>query len=134
MFLINPYQPNPNSKIPLNKDRLTSIDLLQVKKLKEHVYQKILKLNESLNNIESVSQNESAKLETTTNSIISNSGSYIGVGNIASTSTASNLSSSSDNKQNNNQQQQQDQVAVIDRMIEIICSEQVSRCCNRTFL
>ena len=126
MFLINPYQPNPNSKIPLNKDRLTSIDLLQVKKLKEHVYQKILKLNETLN-IENVSQNESAKLETTTNSIISNSGSNIGVGNIASTSTASNLSSSSENKQNNNNQQQ-DQVAVIERMIEIICSEQVSRC------
>ena len=28
------------------RDRLSSIDLLQVKKLKEHVYQKILKLDE----------------------------------------------------------------------------------------
>jgi hypothetical protein len=33
----------------LNRDRLSSIDLLQVKKLKEHVYQKILKLDEQTN-------------------------------------------------------------------------------------
>jgi hypothetical protein len=33
----------------LIRDRLSSIDLLQVKKLKEHVYQKILKLDEQTN-------------------------------------------------------------------------------------
>ena len=33
----------------MNRDRLSSIDLLQVKKLKEHVYQKILKLDEQTN-------------------------------------------------------------------------------------
>lgn len=43
--------------------------------------------------------------------------------NIASSSTASNLSNSSDHKSNN--QQQIDQLVLIDRMIDIICSEQV---------
>lgn len=104
VFLINPYQQNPNSKIILSKDRLTSIDLLQVKKIKEHVYQKILKLNETTN--------DSNQNETVTNGNSTN----------ITSSTTSNLSSSGEQKSN---QQIIDQSALIDRTVDIICSEQV---------
>lgn len=96
----------------LNRDRLTSIDLLQVKKLKEHVYQKILKLNETPNAAGTTASQETTTQNETQTALVTNN-------TMASASTASNISNDSKSTQ------QQDQSALIERTIEIICSDQV---------
>lgn len=57
-FVLNPF--NQNQKV-VNKERLSSIDLLQVKKLKEHVYSKILKLDQTNENNQNDSNNNNYK-------------------------------------------------------------------------
>lgn len=57
-FVLNPL--NQNQKI-VNKERLSSIDLLQVKKVKEHVYSKILKLDQTNENNQNDSNNNNCK-------------------------------------------------------------------------
>ena len=52
----------------INKDRLSSIDLLQVKKLKEHVYQKILKLDDNSNSSTNTNQSKIADKTSTKSS------------------------------------------------------------------
>ncbi|RNA13989.1 WD repeat-containing 48 isoform X2 [Brachionus plicatilis] len=57
-FVLNPF--NQNQKV-INKERLSSIDLLQVKKLKEHVYSKILKLDQNSESNQNDSNNNNYK-------------------------------------------------------------------------
>lgn len=57
-FLLNPFVQNQKF---VNKERLSSIDLLQVKKVKEHVYSKILKLDQTTENSQNDSNNNNYK-------------------------------------------------------------------------
>ncbi|CAF0757335.1 unnamed protein product [Brachionus calyciflorus] len=95
-FVLNPH--NQNQKI-VNKDRLSSIDLLQVKKLKEHVYSKILKLDQNGSNETQNDTNNNFKTNELSNAN-SNSGSQV-------------LNDSQDISQ------------LAQRTIELICSDQI---------
>lgn len=86
VFILNPYNSNA-SKQPANKDRLSSIDLLQVKKLKEHVYQKILKLDENQNSNINANNNNNNNSNEGSNDINQSNGG--GLNNVTSSSSSS---------------------------------------------
>lgn len=91
------------------RDRLSSIDLLQVKKLKEHVYQKILKLDEqnTTSNDTNISVSN-ASSEAATNQQQKNSINGLnGTANVVATQNANDLST------------------ISNRSIELICSDTV---------
>ena len=110
-----PFKPKKNKR-----DRLSSIDLLQVKKLKEHVYQKILKLDEqSLNND---SNSMSANTVTTAQGG--------GSGSVSSSSGGMAANSDSQNQQKQsttslNGVNNGDLSSIANRTIELICSDTV---------
>ena len=98
----------------IQRDRLSSIDLLQVKKLKEHVYQKILKLDESSqpndtnNNLNNSNQNN---INNQTNN---------------SNSTINQHSGISNNSNEINSNNSTDISLLANKTIDLICSDQVS--------
>jgi len=114
VFILNLYnsnsqQNNSTSKTTANKDRLSSIDLLQVKKLKEHVYQKILKLDEqnTTSNDTNISVSN-ASSEAATNQQQKNSINGLnGTANVVATQNANDLST------------------ISNRSIELICSDTI---------
>jgi len=107
-FMLNPY--NPGSNKQLNKDRLSSLDLLQVKKIKEHVYQKILKLDENTNNQQQTGLTSEAN--------INNTNSY-------SDNNSHAKQSSSTNSLSNNSNSSNDISTLANRTIELICSDNI---------
>jgi hypothetical protein len=95
---------------------LSSIDLLQVKKLKEHVYQKILKLDEN-NQQNDTNNNLNNNNQNSINSHASNSNSTINQHSHSGNSNNSNEINSSNST---------DISLLANRTIELICSDQVS--------
>jgi hypothetical protein len=95
---------------------LSSIDLLQVKKLKEHVYQKILKLDEN-NQQNDTNNNLNSNNQNSINSHASNSNSTINQHSHSGNSNNSNEINSSNST---------DISLLANRTIELICSDQVS--------
>ena len=83
--------------------------MLQVKKLKEHVYQKILKLDENQNSTNESSNSNAINSENSNNTQ-------------RPSSSTNSLSNSSSNGSNPN-----DSAALANRTIELICSDNVSR-------
>ena len=96
---------------------MSSIDLLQVKKVKEHIYQKILKLDENAN------QTPSTTITTDTiNSNLINSNP-----NTENSGPNSKVSSSSNSLSNGSNGTSSNDISTLaGRTIELICSETVS--------
>ena len=109
------------------RDRLSSIDLLQVKKLKEHVYQKILKLDETT----SMSGGAASGGQQQQHSIFNDtSNSNVNGGTNANHSTYYSTQGQSNHSTNGNSElsgsYSPDLLTIANRTIELICSDQVS--------
>jgi len=122
VFILNPYQPS-NSKANNNannnntKDRLSSIELLQLRKIKEHVYTKILALNEVQANQASAQNDQSFSI----NDSLSNTNTT--VASIVSSSPTVNLNISYN--QSNSTISKSDTLGTAERLVDIYCSDQV---------
>ena len=113
------------------RDRLSSIDLLQVKKLKEHVYQKILKLDETtaaMNGAASSGQQQQQQHSIFNDT--SNSSNVNGGVNANHSSTYYSTQGQSSHSMNGNSElsgsYSPDLLTIAHRTIELICSDQVS--------
>lgn len=117
-FMLNPY--NQSTAKTLNKDRLSSIDLLQVKKVKEHVYQKILKLDENIN------QQSVTQASNTDNSGNTNVSQNASSDNNSANSKHSSLSNSMSNNSNSSSNANTNDLSTLaNRTIELICSDNI---------
>lgn len=120
-FMLNPY--SQSTAKALNKDRLSSIDLLQVKKVKEHVYQKILKLDETSNQ-QSISTPSNTDLASSGN--VNNSQMTMEENNSSGASKQSSLSNSMSNNSNSSNTTNSNDISTLaSRTIELICSDNV---------
>lgn len=100
------------------RDRLSSIDLLQVKKVKEHVYQKILKLDDTSNG-QQLSQ--SIANEGTTGNISTNTNDS----QSCNPKESSSINSLNTNSNSSNGTNASDVSTLAGRSIELICSDNV---------
>ena len=98
---------------------MSSIDLLQVKKVKEHVYQKILKLDDTSNGQQ---PSQSIANEGTTGNISTNTNDSQSSNNPKESSSMNSLNTNSNSSNGTNAS---DVSTLAGRSIELICSDYV---------